>query len=151
VISAPPFYGEADLASVLDKITIPSLHVTATDDVIEIPGYYSPAADRLTVFNAIATPRKLLAVFQGGSHGMFTDRPLTGGPALNAKVKAATAELAPAFFDLAFDGNETTLTRWNATWQPILALPPGVTPPPVPIPGSRSMVEGSTIGLAVSP
>ncbi len=150
VISTPPFYGEHDLTSVLGKITVPSLHVTATDDVIEIPGYYSPAADRLAVFNAIATPRKLLAVFQGGSHGIFTDRPLTGGPALNPKVKAATGELALAFFDFAFDGNGATLTRWNATWQPILALPPGVAPPPVPIPGSRSMVHGSTIGLAAS-
>jgi predicted dienelactone hydrolase len=150
VISTPPFYGEHDLTSVLNKITVPSLHITATNDVIEIPGYYSPAADRLAVFNAIATPRKLLAVFQGGSHGMFTDRPLTGGPALNPKVKAATAELAPAFFDLTFDGNGATLTRWNATWQPILAMPPGVAPPTGPIPGSRTMIHGSTIGLAAS-
>ena len=97
VISAPPFYGESDLASVLSKITVPSLHVTATNDVIEIPGYYSPAADRLNVFNAIATPRKLLAVFEGGSHSIFTDRAFTGGPALNPKVKAATAELTLAF------------------------------------------------------
>jgi predicted dienelactone hydrolase len=130
VISAPPFYGEADLASVLNKITVPTLHVTATDDVIEIPGYYSPAADRLDVFNAMATPRKLLAVFQGGSHSMFTDRQMTGGPTLNPKVKAATAELSLAFLDLALDGNATTLTRWNASWQPILALAPGVVPSP---------------------
>jgi predicted dienelactone hydrolase len=143
VISTPPFYGEPDLTSVLNKITVPTLHVTATDDVIQIPGYYSPAADRLTVFNAITTPRKLLAVFQGGSHGIFTDRRLTGGPALNAKVKAATAELVLAFFDLTFDGNATTLTRWNATWQPILALPPSVAPPRVPISRSRSLAQDS--------
>jgi predicted dienelactone hydrolase len=148
VISAPPFYGEADVASVLNKITIPSLHVTATDDVIEIPGYYSPAADRLTVFNAIGTPRKLLAVFQGGSHSIFTDRGFTGGPALNPKVKAATAELSLAFLDLVFDGNATTLTRWNATWQPILALAPGAVPAPVPISRSRNIVQGS---LAATP
>ena len=151
VISAPPFYGEPDLASVLNKITVPNLHVTATNDVIEIPGYYSPAADRLTVFNAIATPRKLLAVFQGGSHSIFTDRALTGGPALNPKVKAATAELTLAFLDLAFDGNGTTLARWNATWQPILALQPGVAPPPVPIARARSVAQRSTTGVAASP
>jgi predicted dienelactone hydrolase len=150
VISAPPFYGEADLPSVLNKITVPNLHVTATNDVIEVPGYYSPAADRLTVFNAMATPRKLLAVFQGGSHSMFTDRPLTGGPALNPKVKAATAELTLAFLDLAFDGNGTTLTRWNATWQPILALRPAVAPP-VPIARARSVAQRSTIGVVASP
>ena len=151
VISAPPFYGEPDLASVLSKITVPSLHVTATNDVIQIPGYYSPAADRLNVFNAIATPRKLLAVFEGGSHSIFTDRSFTGGPALNPKVKAATAELTLAFLDLAFDGNGTTLTRWNATWQPILASPPDTALSPVPIARSRRMVQGSAIGLVASP
>ena len=143
VISAPPFYGENDLASVLSKITVPSLHVTATNDVIQIPGYHSPAADRLAVFNAIATPRKLLAVFEGGSHSIFTDRSFTGGPALNPKVKAATAELTLAFLDLAFDSNGTTLTRWNATWQPILASAPGTALSPVPVARSRRMVQGS--------
>jgi predicted dienelactone hydrolase len=151
VISAPPFYGESDLASVLSKITVPSLHVTATNDVIEIPGYHSPAADRLAVFNAIATPRKLLAVFEGGSHSIFTDRSFTGGPALNPKVKAATAELTLAFLDLAFDGNATTLTRWNATWQPILASSPGTALSPVPVARSRRMVQGSAVGLVASP
>ncbi|MEH2504774.1 putative dienelactone hydrolase [Bradyrhizobium sp. AZCC 1578] len=151
VISAPPFYGESDLASVLSKIAVPNLHVTATNDVIEIPGYHSPAADRLAVFNAIATPRKLLAVFEGGSHSIFTDRSFTGGPTLNPKVKAATAELTLAFLDLAFDGNGTTLTRWNATWQPILASAPGAALSPVPVARSRRMVQGAAIGLVPSP
>lgn len=151
VISAPPFYGESDLASVLGNIAVPNLHVTATNDVIEIPGYHSPAADRLAVFNAIATPRKLLAVFEGGSHSIFTDRSFTGGPALNPRVKAATAELTLAFLDLAFDGNETTLARWNATWQPILASAPGVAPSPVPVARSRRLAQRAAIGLAPSP
>jgi predicted dienelactone hydrolase len=151
VISAPPFYGESDLASVLGKIEVPNLHVTATNDVIQIPGYHSPAADRLAVFNALATPRKLLAVFEGGSHSIFTDRAFTGGPALNPKVKTATAELTLAFLDLAFDGNGTTLARWNATWQPILASAPGAAPPPVPVAHSRHMVHRAAIGLVPSP
>lgn len=151
MISAPPFYGESDLASVLGKIAVPNLHVTATNDVIEIPGYRSPAADRLAVFNAVATPRKLLAVFEGGSHSIFTDRSFTGGPALNPKVKTATAELTLAFLDLAFDGNGTTLARWNATWQPILASAPGAAPFPVPVPRSRRMVQGAAVGLVPSP
>jgi predicted dienelactone hydrolase len=151
VISAPPFYGETDLASVLGKITVPTLHVTATKDVIQIPGYYSPAADRLALFDAMASPRKLLAVFEGGSHSIFTDRSFTGGPALNPKVKAATAELTLAFLDLAFDGNGAPLTRWNATWQPILASAPGTALSPVPIARSGRVVQGSMIGLAITP
>ena len=125
LISSPPFYGERHLASVLNNVTVPTLHVTATDDVIKIPGYYSPATDRLAIYNAISTPRKALAVFQGGSHSMFTDRALTGGRDLNPKVKAATAELALAFLDLVYDGDRTTMTGWNAKWQPIVALSPG--------------------------
>jgi len=128
-----------------------ALAKTATNDVIEIPGYRSPAADRLAVFNAVATPRKLLAVFEGGSHSIFTDRSFTGGPALNPKVKTATAELTLAFLDLAFDGNGTTLARWNATWQPILASAPGAAPFPVPVARSRRMVQGAAVGLVPSP
>ncbi len=75
VISAPPFYGERDLRAVLRAVMIPTLHVTATEDVIQLPGRTSPVADRLAVYEAIATSRKTLAVFQGGSHSIFTDRP----------------------------------------------------------------------------
>jgi len=124
VISAPPFYGEKNLAGVLANISVPTLHVTSTEDVIRIPGYYSPASDRVAIFNAVANPRKLLAVFQGGSHSMFTDRPLVGGPALNPKVKEATAELTLAFLDYAFGGQVNGLSHWSANWQDLLARPP---------------------------
>lgn len=124
IISAPPFYGEADLAAILGHVAVPTLHVTTTDDVIEIPGYRSDAEDRLAVFNAVGDPRKLLAVFRGGSHSIFTDRPITGGTALNPKVKAATADLALAFLDLAFKGDGEALARWDAAWQPILSQSP---------------------------
>ncbi|HEY0685813.1 MAG TPA: hypothetical protein VGD45_25960 [Steroidobacter sp.] len=124
VISAPPFYGETDLPAVLRNVSVPTLHVTATDDVIEIPGYHSEVADRLAIFDAIASPQKLLAVFRGGSHSMFTDRPFTGGLSLNAKVKAATADLTLAFFAFAFERNNAALTQWQTNWRPILAQAP---------------------------
>jgi predicted dienelactone hydrolase len=137
LISSPPFYGERDVASVLNNVTVPTLHVTATDDVIRIPGYYSAVTDRLAIYNAIATPRKSLVVFEGGSHSMFTDRGLTGGRELNPKVKAATAELTLAFLDLIFDGNRSDMMQWNLKWKPILALSPGVFPVSGPVAQSR--------------
>jgi predicted dienelactone hydrolase len=143
LISAPPFYGEPDLAAVLSNVTVPTLHVTATDDVIRVPGYYSPSSDRLAVYNAIATPRKVLAVFQGGSHSMFTDRALTGGRDLNPKVKTATAELTSAFLDLIFDGNRTAMTGWKTRWQPIMALSPGASSPLAPVAQSRELVQAT--------
>ena len=79
LLSAPPFYGERDAARILRPLTLPTLHVTATEDTITIPGYYSPVGDRLAVFEAVGSPVKALAVFEGGSHSIFTNRAGTGG------------------------------------------------------------------------
>lgn len=109
VISAPPFYGEAAPAQVLGHIGVPSLHITATEDVIRVPGYYSPAEDRVAVFEATGGPAKALAVFAGGSHSIFTDRAGTGGALLNPQVKAATQALSTAFLRSVFDGDSAAL------------------------------------------
>jgi predicted dienelactone hydrolase len=130
VISAPPFYSEVDLAGVLAKITVPTLHVTATEDVIAIPGLRSPATDRIEIFSATPGTRKLLTVFQGASHSVFTDRPFTGGPRLNRKIKKATADLALAFLDYTYGGDPTGLARWSLAWSDILAQPPVPTAQP---------------------
>jgi dienelactone hydrolase len=121
VISAPPFYGEPDPAAILGGITLPTLHVTCTEDVIRIPGYTSGLDDRLAVFDATGSARKWLAVYQGGSHSMFTDRSGTGGALLNPRVKAATRELAVAFLYGVFDRDESALARWPAQHADILA------------------------------
>ncbi|WP_245239622.1 alpha/beta hydrolase family protein [Methylobacterium variabile] len=132
VISAPPFFGETDLRSVLASIDIPTLHVTALRDTIHVPGRFtSPVADRLAVFNAIRSGRKMLAVFEGGSHSIFTDRALSGGPTLNRHVKMATAALSLAFLDLAFRLQTASLAEWDSRWSPIMA----VRPVPFPIEG----------------
>ncbi|WP_238279092.1 alpha/beta hydrolase family protein, partial [Methylobacterium jeotgali] len=124
VISAPPFYGEHDLRAVLGMVEVPTLHVTATEDVISLPGRTSPFEDRLAVYEAIATPRKALAVFQRGSHSIFTDRAFTGGVSLNPQVKEATASGALAFLDLAFRGDPKPLQEWSTSFKPILAVAP---------------------------
>jgi dienelactone hydrolase len=109
VISAPPFYGEAAPAEVLGHVGVPSLHITATEDVIRVPGHYSPAEDRVAVFEATGGPAKALAVFAGGSHSIFTDRAGTGGALLNPQVKAATQALSTAFLRSVFDGDPGAL------------------------------------------
>ena len=121
LLSAPPFYGEDDLKAILHSITLPTLHVTATEDVIRIPGFYSPASDRVAVFDAVGSPLKALAVFEGGSHSIFTSRGGTGGAELNPKVKAATKELALAFLQRVFEGRGEALQRWPETYRPLLA------------------------------
>jgi predicted dienelactone hydrolase len=120
LLSAPPFYGEGELLPVLGAIAVPSLHITATEDVIRIPGFYSPHDDRIAVFEAIGSERKTLAVFQGGSHSVFTDRAVTGGATLNPRVKQATKELALAFLNDVFDG-VGGLGDWSARHQDIVA------------------------------
>ena len=121
ILSAPPFFGEADPVKILSAIRVPTLHITATEDVIRIPGYYSGAEDRVAVFDAISGARKLLAVFEGGSHSMFTDRGGAGGVTLNPQVKHATRELSLAFMKSVFEREETGLTLWPKRFAAILA------------------------------
>jgi len=121
LISAPPFYGDGDPTRILAGVSMPTLHITATEDVIRIPGYFSGAEDRVAVFDAVGSARKWLAVFEGGSHSIFTDRAGTGGPTLNAQVKAATRELSLAFLRGVFDGDETELQRWPQRHAALLA------------------------------
>jgi dienelactone hydrolase len=121
VISAPPFYGESAPDRILGAITVPSLHITTTDDIIRVPGYYSPALDRVAVFDAIGGTAKTLAVFEGGSHSVFTDRGGTGGVALNPQIKAATQALSMAFMGSVFDGDAGALSTWAQRFGGLLA------------------------------
>jgi pimeloyl-ACP methyl ester carboxylesterase len=121
IISAPPFYGDGDPRPILAGVQVPSLHVTATADVINIPGYYSGASDRVALFDAMAHRAKWLAVFEGGSHSMFTDRAGSGGLVLNAQVKTATKELSLAFLKKVFDGQAGELESWPRRHAAIVA------------------------------
>ncbi len=121
VLSAPPFYGESDPAAILAHVTVPTLHVTATEDVIRIPGYYSDAQDRVSVFEATGSRAKALAVFEGGSHSIFTDRRGTGGATLNPQVKEATRALSVAFLQRVFEGDEAAIRQWPAQFAGIVA------------------------------
>jgi dienelactone hydrolase len=121
LLSAPPFYGETRFEPILGGVEVPSLHVTATADDIRIPGYWSGVADRIKVFNAIGGRPKALAVFEGGSHSIFTDRAGTGGVLLNGQVKAATQELTLAFLRRIFGGDGQELQQWPARHADILA------------------------------
>lgn len=98
LLSTPPFYGVSDLRATVSPIGLPSLHITTTQDVIKIPGYESPASDRVAVFDAMGGHPKALAVFSQGSHSIFTDRiTAVDGPELNAVVKQGTRDLMLAF------------------------------------------------------
>jgi predicted dienelactone hydrolase len=119
LLSAPPFHGEKDMAPILRPITVPTLHITATDDDIRIPGYASSVQDRVAVFEATGSPTKVLAVFRGGSHSMFTDRKLTGGAELNPKVKRATQDLVLAFTDKVFGRTGVALAEWPQRYREI--------------------------------
>lgn len=113
-ISAPHYYGKQDTSRSLASVSIPSLHITATEDNIRMPGYFSSVEDRLDVFEATGSAMKWLAVFEGGSHSVFTDRIGTGGLALNPKIKLATAELATVFFKTVFGDTESVTKEWTA-------------------------------------
>ncbi len=125
LLSAPPFYGLGDPSRILAGIDMPTLHVTATGDTIQIPGYYSGYEDRLALFRATGTAGsadKVLAVFKDGSHSMFTDRAGTGGAALNPKVKLATRQLALAFLNRLYGRDGPSLQQWSQSHGSLLAV-----------------------------
>jgi dienelactone hydrolase len=125
IISAPPFYGQGDPQSILGGIAVPSLHITAQGDEINIPGYYSAAKDRVAIFEATASTQssvaKTLAVFSGGSHSIFTDRLGTGGETLNPLVKKATRDLILAFLRQEFFADDRAITEWPAQHQAVVS------------------------------
>lgn len=120
VLSAPPFYGEPDLDAILQGVRIPTLHITAQDDDIRIPGFYSGVDDRRAVFASTGSLHKALVVFKQGSHSIFTDRLGTGGAALNPQVKEATRALALTFLRSVFDPGAGALEPEVARYQPLL-------------------------------
>ena len=76
---------------------------------------------------------------------MFSDRPFTGGPGLNRKVKRATADLTLAFLDYAFEGDPAGLTHWNLAWQDILAQPAVPAAQPVAATPRRKEIRRTTL------
>jgi dienelactone hydrolase len=125
LISAPPFYGESDLAGILAPVRLPTLHITTNEDVINIPGYHSGVEDRIAVYEAIPDPRKTLVVFDRGNHSIFTDRQVSGGAELNQQVKGATKTLAAAFLRQQFAPDPTALGQWRESWKTIVARAAG--------------------------
>jgi predicted dienelactone hydrolase len=126
LLSVPPFYGEGDPREILRSVRIPTLHLTGTEDTINIPGYRSEPQDRIRIFDAL--PRgpdagtHALAVFAGGTHSIFTDRTDRAGPTLNRTVKAATRDLTTAFLRATLDGAPfDAVTRWLDTGGSLLA------------------------------
>ena len=140
LMSAPPFYGERDLAGILAPVQLPTLHITTNDDQILIPGYRSGLEDRLAVYDAMPDPRKALVVFDHGSHGIFTDRTVTGGYELNQQVKGATKSLAAAFLRNQFERDEAALPGWREHWRGIVSRSAGLLgsmPAPAPAPPAQ--------------
>ena len=121
ILSAPPFYGYGNPAAILGGIALPTLHITATGDDILVPGYGSGFEDRVNVFNAMGDARKILVVFTGGSHSIFTDRSNTGGAELNPKVKAATQALSLAFLKQTLGGEANAVADWQPKFADLLA------------------------------
>ena len=121
VISAPRFYGQKSVDSILQPVRLPTLHITATEDNIQIPGYFSGYPDRLAIFEAIGSERKALAVFEGGSHSMFTDRTRSGGAVFNHQVKEATQELSLDFIAQVLNNQESGIPSWAMRHEAILS------------------------------
>jgi len=114
LLSAPPFYRESDIARILQPITVPSLHITTTEDAIHIPGFQSPPSDRIGIYNAMGGEPKQLIVYNGGSHSVFTDRGRICGR--SQQIKTSTKLLIHAYLRQVFDSDASQMTQWSERW-----------------------------------
>lgn len=121
LISAPPFYGVPDFGPILGGIDIPTLHVTTSDDVIRLPGYGSGVDDRKKVFDAMGGD-KSLAMFDRGSHNVFTDRRYFDTAEVADGVKTSTQRLTLAFLRSLEDGPVERFASLAAVQEPGLVL-----------------------------
>lgn len=119
-LSAPAFYGESSWASILGPMNRPSLHITCTEDLIRIPGLLSGPEDRLAIFEASGGRPKCLAMFEGGSHSVFTDREAPGGFEANRQIKQATCDLVLEFLRLTFERDPSALASWQLKYESLL-------------------------------
>jgi pimeloyl-ACP methyl ester carboxylesterase len=128
LISAPPFSGEGDMAEILKPMAIPTLHVTGTEDIIRVPGYRSDFQDRLAIFDAQTFPQKVITVFKGATHSIFTDRIDRAGLELNEKVKRATREVSGLFLRAVLRGDSPgALDEWAKSESALLERHMGAT------------------------
>lgn len=122
LISAPPFYDGEPLAKVLSSVTVPTLHITNTMDEIEVPGYHSAPSDRIDLYRAMGSSYKVLAVFHGGNHNIFSGRRQKPELNLQAQVlQAATQSLSGAFLQGLFLQDKSLLQQWQLQHQALLS------------------------------
>lgn len=122
LISAPPFYDDVPLPQVLTAVTVPTLHITNTMDEIEVPGYYSAPSDRIALYQAMGSNHKVLAVFYGGSHNIFSGRRQPAALAVQDQVlKAATQSLSTAFVRQFSGRQHDAVQQWQQQHQAVLA------------------------------
>lgn len=122
LISAPPFYNEQSLDKVLADVRIPTLHITTTEDEIRVPGYYSSPEDRIDVYQAMASDYKVLAVFNAGSHNIFSGwRGRRDSQPQQQVIKAATQALSTAFLKQITTEDSQAISLWAKQHQPILS------------------------------
>jgi len=149
LISAPPFYDGQPLNEVLSSVTVPTLHITNTMDEIEVPGYHSAPSDRIDLYQAMGSHYKVLAVFHGGNHNIFSGR--RQRPELNVQaqvLQAATQSLSSVFLKGLFLQDKSLMQQWQlqhhavlarfelAEREPILAVQKATAQPQTPEDGS---------------
>jgi len=122
LISAPPFYHDKPLSQVLAAVAVPTLHITNTMDEIEVPGYHSTPDERIDIYQAISGPEKVLAVFYGGNHNIFSGRRQRPELKVQALVlQAATQRLSGAFLKEVVRQDKNKWQQWQQQHRQLLA------------------------------
>lgn len=115
LISAPPLRDQGPIENVLGAVRIPTLHITSTEDTINLPGFRSTVEDRIAIFHAMGESPRTLAVFNAGGHSIFTDRTTRSGPEISARIKGATREISTIFLSESLIGQHQIAQNMHET------------------------------------
>jgi predicted dienelactone hydrolase len=100
VLSAPSLPQGLDAGEVYAPIRVPTLHLTGTADVTQIPGLSTSPEERRIPFDMIPATPRYLGVFEGGRHSAFSD---WANDPTAAAIKATTRSLTLAFLREVFE------------------------------------------------
>lgn len=106
IMSPPSLPSDYDPVYVYNPITIPTLHLTGTDDHTPIPGMMTSASDRRVPFDSIVATPRYLGIFEKGRHTMFNDWSRDDA---SQRIKASTRALTLAFWQASLLGDARAL------------------------------------------
>ena len=100
ILSAPALPADQEPSFTYSAITVPTLHLTGTQDTTLIPGFGTSAQERRIPFDSMDAAPRYLGVYDGGRHSAFSD--WSSDPTAMS-IKTSTRAISLAFWRDVFE------------------------------------------------